>query len=302
MRDTFITTRPIATKNMNNPLPRALDSLRLAGAITLAAFASAATAGGDFTSAPIVTRPATTAQNLSVIANAKYFNDVDLEEADQFDGYGVDAEVIYPLTSTIQVRLILPLYTKGEARLLDPPTHETIDIDGTGGTFEFPGFLFDHQLLKEADSGFNLAWFLGAGKVVPPDWGILDASHGDRFNHQGKQYRLGLKADGSFSGGRWLANAGVRSYQGSDDMNPARDGDSFVHYELMGALLFDRSSSRYTPGVEMIYTGDGSKYNSVLVIPQVILPIDNRLALKVGVPLGLTSDGERWGLRVQLSY
>lgn len=263
---------------------------------------SAPALAGETTTDPIIARPATTAKSISVIGNARYFENVELEEADRFDGYGLDLEVAVPLNATMQLRFVLPAYTYGKARLTSPPTHERIRIKGPAGIFDYPAILFDHQIRHAAEAGYNAAWFAGFGMVLKP-WGVLDTTHGDKYNHQGTQLRLGVKADGALpeGRGRWLANAGLRRYA-SDDLNPAETGDNFTHWELMGAVLFDRGTNRFTPAVELAYSGDLSRYHALHVVPQVIIPIDNRLDLKLGIPVSLTGDGERWGLRLQLSY
>jgi hypothetical protein len=266
------------------------------------AMAAAAACADETNADPIFVRPASTVKSMSVIANAKYFEHVKLEEADRFDGYGIDFEVAVPLNPTMQLRFVLPAYTRGKARLLSPATYQRIDIKGTGGTFDYPGIVFDNQIRQETEVGYNAAWFVGFGMVLKP-WGVLDTTHGDKYNHQGKLLHLGVKADGALSegNGRWLANAGLRRYA-CDDLNPAETGDNFTHWELMGALLFNHRSDRYIPAVELAYTGDLHRYNALHVVPELILPFDKRLDLKIGIPVSLTGDGERWGLRLQLSY
>ncbi|TVP79846.1 MAG: hypothetical protein EA353_05285 [Puniceicoccaceae bacterium] len=252
---------------------------------------------------PILTRPAATAQSISIIANAKYFDDVQLEEANEFDGFGSELELTVPFRQNMQLRFILPVYTSGKATLIDPPTGERIRIKGPSGTFNYPTILFDHQLMDEKSDGYNLAYFLGYGKSAG-NWGKLDTTHGDIYNHQGNLFRIGLKADGSADSGayHWLTNAGVRIYQGSDDLNPAQTGDNFAHLELSGAVIFNHVSDHFYPAAELSYQGDLGRYNAIHLIPQIIAPIGPNLDLKAGATLGLSGDGERWGARLQLDY
>ncbi len=236
------------------------------------------------------------------MGNAKYFNDVELEESIEFDGYGYELEVMVPFRDNMQLRFILPAYTTGKATLIDPPTGERIRIKGPSGTFDYPQILFDHQIRHEATDDFNAAYFLGYGKSAGR-WGKLDTTHGDIYNHQGNLFRVGAKADGLTNDGsiRWLSNAGLRIYQGSDDLNPAQTGDNFVHFDWSGALVFNDVSNWVYPIAELTYSGDLGRYNAVHLFPQVVVPVGDKIHLKAGAPLGLSGDGERWGVRLQLS-
>jgi len=51
--------------------------------------------------------------------------------------------------------------------------------------------------------------------------------------------------------------------------------------------------------VELVYAGDFGGYNSILVLPELIWPINTHFELKGGVTIGLTSDGESVGARLQ---
>ena len=252
---------------------------------------------------PILTRPATMADSFSVISNARYFRNVKLQEADRFTGYGFDVEVAVPFRESMQFRLVLPAYTRGKARLLKPRTLETITIKGPAGTFDYPTILFDHQISDIDQTGYNLSYFIGYGKTIR-DWGKLDTTHGDTYNHQGDLLRFGLHADGLVrnTNVRWLANAGLRAYIGSDDLNPAETGDDFFLIDLMTAAVFEPWKGSFHPAIELVYQGDIDRYHAVHLIPQVIVPLNSSIDLKAGTSINLTRDGESFGARLQMSY
>lgn len=250
---------------------------------------------------PLLTRPAQTEHSVSIIGNFHYFEDEKLEEADQFDGYGIDFELFVPINQTMQFRFILPAYLDGDARLTKPATYQRIDIDGTAGTLDLPSVLFEHQFVSEEASGYNLAYYLGGGTTIR-EWGKLDTTHGDRFNHQGRLLRYGLKYEHESDNGaaRWLANLGVRQYFGSDDLNPAQSGDNFKFLEVMGAGVFDTRHESIFPAVEVQYLSDLENYHALLLVPQAILSVHENIDLKTGVPFRLTNNGESWGVRFQM--
>jgi len=257
---------------------------------------------GQTRPAPIFNQSAATAQSIAVDANFKYFQGVQLEEADRFDGVGFDFEAFVPFRENLQVRMILPAYTNGRARLLDPPTKERIRIKGPGGTFDYPTLLLDHQIRGVADDGFNLSYFLGFGMTVG-SWGKLNTTHGDTYNHQGHLYRLGLKADHVSPGGavHWFGNAGLRVYLGSDDLNPSVTGDDFTLLEAGAGAVFHSFQESVQPALELTLTTDIDRYFAAHAVPQLIFPLAKNLEVKAGVPLRLSRDGEHWGIRIQLS-
>lgn len=202
----------------------------------------------------------------------------------------------------MQFRFVLPAYTDGRARLLDPPTGERIDIDGPAGTFDMPSVLFEHQLKDDQAENYNLAYFAGFGMTVGP-WGKLDTTHGDTYNHQGYLLRLGVKADRLSKDGsiHWYGNLGIRAYIGSDDINPARSGDNFQLYEATGGGVFQNFHESIYPAFEFSVVSDFSEYHAFHAIPQLIVPLHESVDLKAGTPLRIGSDGEKWGFRLQLS-
>jgi hypothetical protein len=257
----------------------------------------------DIAANPILTRSAVTVESLSLLANARYFKNVELEEADRFTGYGFDFEVAIPFKESMQFRVLLPAYTRGKARLLKPRTLETITIKGPAGTFDYPTILFDHQLLDVKDHGVNFSYFLGYGRTIKA-WGKLDTTHGDIYNHQGHLFRMGVHADGHIhqTGMRWLTNLGLRNYIDSDDLNPADTGDTFFLIDLMAAAVFDSWRGWFHPAIELVYQGDVDRYHALHLVPQIIVQVSRSVDLKAGVLMNLSGHGEDFGTRLQVSY
>ncbi len=253
-------------------------------------------ANTDYQVQPISVRYAQTASKITVDTTMRYFEDVQLQEMNHFDGWGCDLEATVPFYRTLQFRLLWPLYTEGDATVIG--TGQRSWVRGWGGVLDLPSVILEHQLLSAPNHGFNFAWYLGAGGRV----GFLETAHGDRLNHQGRLYQAGVKADRSFNDDqvRLLANLGVRAYIKSDDLNPSRGNDDFFLVDLNTASV-TRLHEHFWPGMGLNYQGEFEKYNSVSLLPQAIIPVNSWLEVKFGVPFRLTSHGERVGLRLQLT-
>jgi hypothetical protein len=207
----------------------------------------------------------------------------------------VGVDLVVPLAKRFQIRFNLPFYTSGGARLVRPP-HDNISIWGFGGIFDFANIQGDWQFFREEDRGFNLSLSGGAGGPLR----YLNTSLTDRYNHVGRVALGGLKFDRRFSDHFTLvANAGVRYYWESDDLNPTGGNDVFAHADLSVAGVFNPFHHTVYPVLELVYAGDFGGYNSILVVPEIIWPINTHFELKGGVTIGLTSDGESVGARVQ---
>ena len=258
---------------------------------------------------PIITRHARTSEKITLSTTIRGSRDVELQEAENLDSWGVDAELVFPFLKRFQLRLNVPLYTNGHARLLSTPVTgntgrvtvqkvENIRMHGKGGVFDFPSLQLEGQFLTQEQHGLNMSATIGIAKML--DW--LKTNSVGRYNHAGEYYIGQLRADREMND--WLTlvgHLGVRHYYISDDLNPAgqSDGDVFTHYEAFMAGVFDPWKANIFPVLEIAFTGDLHKYNSVLVVPEVIWAVNTHLELKAGVTLGLPDDGERIGFRVQ---
>jgi len=260
---------------------------------------------GDYQVQPIFTRYAETAKKITFNATARVFNDVQLQEVDRFDGWGVDADLTIPIpyTKQFQVRLFWPFYTEGDARVIEPRSRDfgrKTDIRGYGGTFDFPNAQIEYQFLAEPDYCFNMAAYGGMGERQRVLW--TTTFDDDVYNHDGVVGLFGLKADWR-CGDKWrfAANGGARYYFKSDDLNPEGPfgNDKFWLADISMAAIYHPWQCPLYPVAELVYQGDFSDYNSVLLVPELIWAACRNFELKAGVPIGLTSDGESFGGRFQ---
>ena len=261
------------------------------------AMAKSETARADYELQPIFTRYAKTSKKITFTSTFKAYRDAELQEAENLDALGVDAEILVPFAKRFQLRLNVPIYTTGNARLIEQP-HQNISVKGWGGTFDFATAQLEWQFLNQAEHGMNMSIGVGGGERL--FW--LNTSIDDRYNHKGVMALGQLRVDRKMSD--WftlVGNVGVRHYFISDDLNPAGNaaGDVFTLAEGFVAGVFNPWDNKLVPVLELLYTGDFGKYNSVLVAPEVIWPINKHFELKAGGTFGLTSNGERIGARVQ---
>ena len=250
---------------------------------------------------PISTRYAQTQDAISIEVGATTFSDIELEEADGFDGWSAGAEVVVPLkvvSERMQVRLLIPFYTDGDATITDPElpdVGEDIDIDGNGGLYDFAIAQFEHQLFTLKDDDFNAAYYAGWGKVIES----LDTTTSDKdlYNHSGKVTVGGIKYDHPVSllgnESQLLLNAGFRYYYETDDLHPD-DEDDFIWADLRGAIVFKSIGEHIVPVLELNFLGD-SDYSDLQLKPQVIIPFNDNVSIKLGGYVGLLSDGSDGG-------
>jgi hypothetical protein len=289
------------TESHRSPRPRL--TVRAVAGLLLAAGSVEAWAE-DYQLLPIETRPAQTLSGITLDSSFRYFTDMTLDEADNFDGWTVDFDLTVPFMDRFQLRVFLPAYTRGDAKLrqdvLFQDKGESLDIHGAGGIWDFPSVELEHQLMFERDRGFNLGYYLGAGRIIKPlDTDLID---GDKYNHRGTVGMGGIKADG----GAWndqvrlLGNFGFRYYWDTDDLNP--EGKSaFGTADLKGAAVF-KPWGRIYPVLELTYLGNFSDVNITTLMPEIIFPLNQNLELKAAVPIGLGGDGNQLGLTAQLGW
>lgn len=251
---------------------------------------------------PLFTRYAQTTKKWTLHASYRSFKDVELQEVDQFDGSMVDAELIMPLSERWQLRLYYPFQTKGDASEVD--TGDAVEIDGNGGTLDFPSLIADYQFKKADGPGdYNLAAYLGFGTVRHH----LNAENkvtggNDRINHRGSNVIFGLKADKQLSH-CWtmIGNLGGRYYWDSDDIHPNDGSDQFFLWDVSAAFVYAPQNAWAYPVIELVYQGSISDYNSVQIVPQVVVPIGEHIDVNAGVSIGLVDDGPSTDARLQLT-
>ena len=289
---------------MKNPLLSTALALALSLG-TIAVSAEKAPEGPDYQLQPLTTRHARTATKITLHTTARFFDGMELQEANNFDGYTVEFELTIPFWERFQLRLYYPAYTDGDARLTQGTPGQSapgdkVDVSGDGGTFDFPSAILDYQF-RQASSPeeWNLAAFAGYGEVITKL--KTRPTPGDVYNHQGQVVLLGLTADRELND-RWtgVANLGGRYYLKSDDLNPVSDDDVFGFMDASVAVVYDPPSLGWVyPALELVYQGDLGSYNNFHLDPQLIIPISQNFELKAGAGIGLSGDGEDWQGRLQ---
>lgn len=258
--------------------------------------ASLAAAALNSTLQPINTHFAQTQTQISLDVTASTFSNVELDEADNFDGHTVAVELTIPFDVNKQFRLSVPFITRGDANL--KPGGEHINIDGHGGVFDFATLQFEHQTHVADEAGYNLAYTVGYGNRTAK----LDTGTGDYYNHRGKIILLGMKMDKSIWGdeAQLLVNTGIRYYFDTDDLHP-RGIDAWVWADIKGAIVFKPLIWHVRPAIELTYLGGFNDYNLVSLMPELIIQLVENVSLKLGGILGLTSDGNQGGVMGGLS-
>ncbi len=113
---------------------------------------------------------------------------------------------------------------------------------------------------------------------------------------------FGFKADKQLNDcWTFVGNVGGRYYWDSDDIHPNGGSDMFFLLEASAAWIYAPRNAWVYPAVEVLYQGTVSDYNSVQVVPQIIIPIGSHIDLNAGVSVGLLDDGPSTEARVQLN-
>lgn len=259
--------------------------------------ASLTAAAQNPTQLPINTHSAQTQTQVSLDLSVSSFSKVELDEADDFDGYTAALELTVPLAVNKQLRFSVPFYTKGDAYL--KPGGEPIDIDGYGGVFDYSTLQFEYQKYTAEEVGFNMAYTVGGGIRTA----VLDTGTGDYYNHTGKIFLLGINMDRSIydDQAQLLLNAGIRFYFDADDLHP-RGPDEWLWADIKGAVVFKPWGQYVRPAVELAYLGGFNDYNSLSLTPQLIIQVAESASLKLGGIVGLTNHGNQSGLTSELSF
>jgi hypothetical protein len=289
---------------MNSPMGKPLLFCLVIGALVHSALATEeATKRPDYEIQPLFTYFARTPTKVTLRSTVATFDDVELQEANHFDGISVEAELAIPFLRRFQLILAGPIYTSGEAELIQPG-HPSIDLWGWSGTFEFPNVQLQWQFLTEETSRMNMAVHAGYGTILgklhttTDDFFHVGAS--DIYNHGGNQIIGGLRMDRTIND--WLTfagNVGATYYLTSDDLHPDGGGDSWALGNFSAAAIVHPWEARVYPTLELVYSTDFGDYNSVMFVPQVIVPVCSNFEFKIGVTVGATGDGEDYGARFQ---
>ncbi len=294
-----------------------ISALAISLAAALPALAGGSAKGGDFIVPPVAapcsdhaiqplfSRYAQTANSLTVRAGYRSFKDVELQEIDELDGTSYDLEVLIPFNDRLQFRIYYPMHVEGDAR--DIATGLDVELEGDSGLLDFPSLTLEYQYQKaDAPGDYNLAFYFGVGYVQ--DYVYSETVSGgkvfgaDRINHRGAAALFGIKADKQLNNcWTFVGNLGGRYYWDSDDIHPNSDSDRFFLLDASAAFIYAPSDAWVFPAVEFVYQGDLSDYNSLQVVPQVIVPIGSHVDLNAGVSVGVLDDGPSTEARLQLN-
>ena len=264
--------------------------------------ATAAESLAEYQLQPLFTRYARTSSSITLNSTVQWFDDLPLQEAKNVDGFSVDLDLTVPLSDRFQLRLFYPAYTEGDGELIASKNGGNggkIDIQGDGGVFDYAGATLEYEFLKpETPEDWSLAVYLGYSIVL----GALDVegpNFRNRYNHQGKAIPIGFKADRALTDHlTFLAHVGGRYHYESDDLHP-EGNDVFFLADASAALVYNPFNEWVYPVLELVYRGDLQSYNSLQIVPEVIVPINSNFEVKGGFGFGLADDGENWQARVQ---
>jgi hypothetical protein len=244
---------------------------------------------------PLYARPATTAESFTMDAYFEYFDGLMLQEAVDVVGWTAGLDFTFPFSRSMQLRFLLPVRTEADGTLLDGG--DEVEIEGWGGTFRFASIFFEHQLIGVEGGANRLSYTLGLGHRTS----VLETSIGDKYNHRGRSLHTGLRYDRVLaSGAALLADLEVRFYEESDDLNPGDlIDDRFFLVKFAGGWVAS-PGQRFTPALEV--TADFvDDYFAASLVPELYFNASEMLTLKLGVPIGITSDAPDWGTQIRLS-
>jgi len=251
---------------------------------------------------PIYTRNARNVQRITVNLTYDNFKNVAMEEANEFDGYTTKAEIIVPfgLEKRWEVRLEYPFYTDGDAEVIE--TGQSIDIDGNGGVFDFATLVLQRELSRTDGSPVNSSVYFGGGTRSAR----LKTSIDDYYNHNGHVALVGLNIDNAKADRniRLQTSLEGRFYFETDDLNPSNDDTNFTLMNLSAAAVYN-AKGFIKPVFEILYSTDFNDRQIIQAVPQLIVPLWDRLEIKSGYAFG-HSDGEgstqTWTIRSTFSF
>lgn len=272
-------------------------------------FATQAGAAGSADISPFFTHSAQTQSQVSVELRTRYFEEALLQEIENFDGYSVSAEMVWPFGPRSQIRVILPFYTEGDADSRRGRSY--FDIEGYGGTFEFPSLVYERQFLQAVGANeWNAAFSVGFGWIIEPlKVYVSDRVTGrdiltDRYNHKGFKNIFGVMADRKVFDGAWklMGNLELELFWQTDDLNPNDDANSFTLMNLGTALQRNSRDSWVSPAIELLYTESFSDYHTLSLAPELLMPFGDDWDAKLAAPYRLAGDGERYSVGLSVLH
>jgi len=261
---------------------------------TVTAFTAAALAA-DTVVEPLYTKSAQRVSGLVFDAYVSHYQGRGFEEIDDVDATELRIDLTVPISARGQLRLSLPFHTDGDGRRIE--NGKSTAIDGNGGTFDFASATYEHQFMDVAEDKFNLMAYAGLGFRADK----LDTSHGDYMNHRGSLARAGVRMDRAVSSSMSLSSdIGYQHYWDTDDLDPSGENRvSFGHLLVSVAVM--KHDLALKPALELTYRGDLVDYNNFQIIPELIYSFKS-VDLKIGVPVGLSSDADDYGVTLGFTY
>jgi len=256
---------------------------------------------------PIFTRSARIYQAPTLDFQAEYFREKPMEEMTDFDGYSLTLDFTWPINDRSQLEFFLPAYTNGDGdydKPGNPYDGAHSDVKGLGGVRDFPSIIYERRFAwLEDKTGANVAWLAGFGHRLDTLKVDYQGEEIDRFNHTGYNYQFGLKMDGDIRQGSMtlLGNLRYVRFQDSDDINLTGDDTAFGVLYANSAIMFN-DYGRFTPVLEALLEADLKDFTAFFITPEMIYSLSDKFDVKLGVPLRLTNDGQKFGADLELTY
>ncbi|MGB5648997.1 MAG: hypothetical protein WBM59_02870 [Sedimenticolaceae bacterium] len=251
-------------------------------------------AGADTMVEPLYTKSAQRYASFVFDAYAEYYTDRKFQEIDGVDATELRIDLAAPILSRGQLRLSLPFYTDGDGEYIE--SGDSTDISGSGGTFNFATISYEHQFMDAAQDKVDLMGYIGVGHRTAR----LKTSNGDYMNHRGNNAEVGIRLDHAVNPSMMLmSDIGYQYYWDTDDLNPSGGGDNFGNLVASAALI--KNDRPLKPALELIYRGNFGDYNNLAVVPELIYSF-SEVDLKLGIPVGLTSDADDYGVTLGFTY
>lgn len=243
---------------------------------------------------PLFTKSAKIYDGVIVDAYAEFYHGRQFQEIKDVDATELKLDIVFPILNNAQLRLSLPFYTDGDGLRID--NGQKTELEGNGGTFDFASIAYEQQFKNVEHDNIDMMGYAGIGVRTAN----LETAHSDFMNHQGKNISAGIKLSTNINPSMlFLTDLGYQYYWVSDDLNPSRGSDQFGN--AIASIAVIKHDNYLKPAIELTYRGDLSDYNNLAISPELIYSFDN-VDLKLGIPIGITSDADDYGFTVGLTY
>ena len=294
----------VIVATLSSPLSLAGEDVSAKGGVVIAPPVEAACSTREFQ--PLFTRFARTSTDWTLRVGYRQFTEMHLQEARDLDATVMDLELTIPFTDRLQVRILYPFRTHGDAYHFADDGGVNVDVESNGGVDDWPSIYIDYQFKKASGHGdSNMTAYVGFNHSLRP----LDVTrqdnglHYERYNHRGTGVEFGVRMDKQLNNcWTFIGNAGLKYVWESDDINPSAGSDAFWHLELGAAVFYTPKNAWVFPGVEVLYETQltPESYSALTIVPEVIIPIGEHLDFSAGIGLGFM-DAPETDARVSLT-